>query len=124
MSNNNSTTKVQLPSFFQAVGIATVTPIKMTGLALSIAAKTAEDLAQAAPAISDGVSSAIKMGSLGIAKLSSQAQLYLEEEGWDDNLSYEDNRKKIYEQLKKDQEEVELDGKKYTRKQLRDIANQ
>ena len=86
---------VQMPGFMECAGLVIKTPLQITAVGFLVTKELLMEVIQSMPAIKQAIRSSFKGFNVAIATYANAVDDWAEDQGWNDNLSFEDNMKNL-----------------------------
>ena len=86
---------VSMPSFMECAGLVIKTPFQITAVGFLVTKELLMEVIQSMPAIKQAIRSTFKGLNVGIATYANMVDSWAESQGWNDDLSFEDNMKAL-----------------------------
>lgn len=86
---------VSMPSFMECAGLVIKTPFQITAVGFLVTKELLMEVIQSMPAIKQAIRSTFKGLNVGIATYANMVDSWAESQGWNDELSFEDNMKAL-----------------------------
>ena len=84
-----------MPSFMECAGLVIKTPFQITAVGFLVTKELLMEVIQSMPAIKQAIRSTFKGLNVGIATYANMVDSWAESQGWNDELSFEDNMKAL-----------------------------